>query len=380
MLEKFIAWIDTNRFIKIIGKANAKLGIFNPIIVLLVFLIHFSSGTVFLNSLKLWSSLVIIYSFVFSMYVSYAYFDEKNMNQSIVIGLLSVLMFSQLFTNVSFLPILSVIGSLLLSTVYKYVRKLNFKSNFFPPAVLNTLVDVFQLSVLAVIALMMSQFFSQNIHVLTRPVHLMMSGMSSIIGLSFIIFSVIFLWSKGYHGATLTGNVIRIFFLQMMISNISAFVYGLPIPYFAAETFFNAVVWIGGSGTTIGLSIALKYMTKSKDLKDIGDSAIKSSVFNINEEIIFGVPIVENKKYLVPFFLAPLANAWIAYFVIRKGWATFPLLPITWVAPAPLAIFVSALFDWRSLVLGIVLVLMSLLIYLPFMIKDDRERSKLEQH
>ena len=167
--------------------------------------------------------------------------------------------------------------------------------------------------------------------------------------------------------------MVRPFWLYMMIVNGYMVLQGKPIPYIGSEAFLQWAVWIGGSGCTIGLSILLFKFSKSKQLKELGKEAIIPNIFNINENIVFGVPIVDNKHFRIPFFAAPIICAIIAYTTFSLGWVTIPAVVSPWVLPGPIGIFISTLGDFRSIILSLVLISVSTLVYLPFFIQYDKE-------
>ena len=89
---------------------------------------------------------------------------------------------------------------------------------------------------------------------------------------------------------------------------------GANIPF--AGEFNNCFVTIGGSGATLGMVIFIAFFAKSAQLGALGKASIVPAFFNINEPILFGMPVVYNPYTAIPFFLAPMASMTIAYFAI----------------------------------------------------------------
>ena len=109
-------------------------------------------------------------------------------------------------------------------------------------------------------------------------------------------------WFFGLHGASIT-QPIRLPFMQMyLIANISAFSAGQPIVHFFTQPFWSYVITLGGGGATMGLCILL-LRSKSAELKTLGKLSIGPAIFNINEPIIFGLPMVLNPLMMIPFYL-----------------------------------------------------------------------------
>ena len=149
------------------------------------------------------------------------------------------------------------------------------------------------------------------------------SGLDSLVGICLITIIAQTFWFFGLHGASIT-QPIRLPFMQMyLVENISAFSAGNPIPHFFTQPFWSYIIALGGGGSTLGLCILL-VRSKSQELKTLGKLAIGPACFNINEPIIFGLPMVLNPLMMVPFIFVPVVNSIITYFcmnfhIIGKG-------------------------------------------------------------
>src|SRR5699024_8422304 len=78
-------------------------------------------------------------------------------------------------------------------------------------------------------------------------------------------------------------------------------------------------VWIGGAGATLGLVICILIFAKSQFLKKMGKAVAIPSLFNINEPVIFGLPIVLNPIMVIPFILIPIVLTIITYIATALG-------------------------------------------------------------
>lgn len=109
------------------------------------------------------------------------------------------------------------------------------------------------------------------------------------------ILAIQLLWSVGIHGAALVGGILGPIWLTFTQQNAAAKMAGEKIlPHIVTQQFFDIFIYIGGSGTTLALALLLLFATKSEQLKAVGKSAIGPGIFNINEPITFGMPIVMN--------------------------------------------------------------------------------------
>ena len=77
------------------------------------------------------------------------------------------------------------------------------------------------------------------------------------------------------------------------------------------EAFWTFFIVVGGSGATMGL-VFCYLRSRSAHLRSIGRLSVVPSLFNINEPVIFGTPIVMNPVFFIPFLLAPMVNAVLA--------------------------------------------------------------------
>lgn len=188
---------------------------------------------------------------------------------------------------------------------------------------------------------------------------------NSIWGVIVPIFLITLLWSAGIHGASVIGSIIRPIWLVLLEENASALAAGKPMPNIVPEQFFQWYVWIGGAGATLGLAILLCF-SKSEYLKKVGRFSIIPSIFNINEPMIFGVPLVMNPILAIPFILAPLVIGIISYIATSIGLVGRFAINAPWTLPAP----IGAYFATNGSISGVILVLIniaiSIVIYYPF--------------
>lgn len=196
---------------------------------------------------------------------------------------------------------------------------------------------------------------------------------NSWLGLMVIYFLIQSLWIVGIHGA----NIIFAFVTPIALVNMAANNEGANIPL--AGEFSNMFVTMGGSGATLGLIIYLAYMSKAEQLKMLGRASIAPAIFNINEPIIFGLPIIYNPALAIPFFLAPMASATVGYFAIKLGLCNPVVAQMPWPSPAGIGAFIGTGGDWRAAVVALVCAFVAFLVYLPFIRMYDEKLYKEEQ-
>ena len=136
---------------------------------------------------------------------------------------------------------------------------------------------------------------------------------------------------------------------------------------------------IGGAGATLGLAILLALRAKSQYGKMLGKTTVIPAIFNINEPIMFGAPIVLNPILIIPFILAPIINIIIAWAATNFGLVPAMYIAAPWTLPAPLFAFMATGGSWQAAILGFVLIFVSVLVYYPFFKMYDKKLLAEEQ-
>lgn len=140
------------------------------------------------------------------------------------------------------------------------------------------------------------------------------------------------------------------------------------------KTFFDLYVHVGGSGSTLGLLLAILVYDRLGETKRVAKVALIPSLFNINELVIFGLPIAFNPVYLIPFLAAPLAQIAVTYLCIRHGLVAIDATAVPWTTPPLLAGAINSQ-SWQGGALQGFNILLSALIYAPFVRSDVRRRE-----
>jgi len=216
-----------------------------------------------------------------------------------------------------------------------------------------------------------------NIHkvvemVLTKPLTALGGSFFGMMGLSFI---TNLLWTAGIHGSNLvTGGIARPVLDTLMDQNRIALSAQQPLPNIVTTQFFDIFHNMGGSGTTFSLAIMLLFLSKSKQLKEIGKLAIGPAFFNINEPILFGLPIVMNPILIIPFILAPLVTVMVTYLAMYSGLvAKVTGVALPWTTPPFISGFLATN-DWTGTAIQVVNFFITAAIYYPFFkIWDDKK-------
>lgn len=190
-------------------------------------------------------------------------------------------------------------------------------------------------------------------------------------------FFISLFWLFGIAGGDVVQSVMTPIWIALSAENLAAYGKGAALPHIITQQFNSIYLWIGGGGATLGLCITLLFVCKSQQCKKIGKLSIFPGIFNINEPIIFGLPVVLNPIMVIPFILTPLVLAVITYFTMAVGLVPAPngvLLP--WTTPPIIGGFLVS--GFRGAILQVVEIVISVLIYLPFIKVQDKEYLKQE--
>lgn len=123
-----------------------------------------------------------------------------------------------------------------------------------------------------------------------------------------------FLWAFGIHGSSIMTSVMEPIWLVNAGENLEAFKAGATkLPHIVTYTFYENGVWMGGSGATLSVVIYMLVFAKSKLVKQVGRLAIVPGLFNINEPVVFGLPVVLNPFLMIPYIISPIVVMTIMY-------------------------------------------------------------------
>lgn len=205
---------------------------------------------------------------------------------------------------------------------------------------------------------------------------------SNVFGLSILAVLNSLFWFAGLHGGNIVNSVIKPVLIANLDANRTAYQAGEALPNIFTSVFVDNFVFIGGGGATIGLVIAMFYLARkknaSKQMKSLTPVTFLPGIFNINEPTMFGLPIVLNVLLIIPFVIAPLVNLYIAWGAMVTG-----LVPLTYTDPGwtmpPVISGLLATGSIRGSILQIVLIIIDVLLYLPFILSVEKGFKKEEE-
>jgi len=171
------------------------------------------------------------------------------------------------------------------------------------------------------------------------------------------------LWWFGLHGSQIVNAIASPIFYPLALENLTTYLEGKELNHIYTSSFTSTYTF-GGAGMTLSLCIMLLF-GKSKRYKALGKVSIVSNIFNINEPILYGTPIILNPIFFIPMNIAPLMSVLVAYYLTYFG--VVPKLigyQIPWTTPPIISGFIQG--GYKIALLQVFLLFLTYLIYLPF--------------
>ncbi|MDT2782539.1 PTS sugar transporter subunit IIC [Vagococcus fluvialis] len=202
----------------------------------------------------------------------------------------------------------------------------------------------------------------------------------NVFGVLILAFLQTLLFSVGIHGPNTLNAVRSAIFTEQDLANLEFVNNGgslWDVPYKETWGVLNDMFAnMGGTGMTLGLIIAIFIASKRADQREVAKMSLVPGIFQINEPMIFGLPIVLNPILIIPFIITPMANILVGYFatVVFKIMPT-PAISVPWTTPGIINLFLGTGGNIMGAVVGVVCLAVSVLIYLPFVIASNRAQK-----
>ncbi|MDO4926287.1 MAG: PTS sugar transporter subunit IIC [Turicibacter sp.] len=192
-----------------------------------------------------------------------------------------------------------------------------------------------------------------------------------------------FLWFFGIHGSTIIGGIMGSVLTANSLANQAILDSGMALTIenggrIVTQQFLDQFINVTGAGMTIGLVIYMIFFAKSAQCKELGKLGGVPGIFNINEPILFGTPIVMNPFLLLPFIGMPVLSGIILYFAISTGLVPmFAGVMVPWTTPPIISGFLVG--GWKMALLQTAILALSFFVYLPFIRKIDKMNFEAEK-
>lgn len=202
-------------------------------------------------------------------------------------------------------------------------------------------------------------------------------ALNTLPGILVYAFLVTMLWSIGINGDNAMDAIVAPIFLQYLADNVTAMTAGQPLPYITAYGFFTAFVNVGGTGATIALALVL-WNSKEPGFRKVSRLSLPTQIFQINEPIFFGIPIVLNPIFMIPYILNALILTTASYLLMAWDMIHKPFVNVPWTTPPIIGHYLVSGGDWRAAVWGAISIVIAMLIYYPFAKIAEQQRLKAE--
>lgn len=261
-----------------------------------------------------------------------------------------------------------------------------------PPAVTRGFLGVIPgfITVLTfgIVAYIFQQFIEMNIFAwfevnISEALMALGQNIFSIVVISFLI---PLFWFFGLHGANILEAVMQPIYGVLTYENIDLFQQGIRAVGSGANELavwvrgsWDAYVFMGGSGATLPLIAAFLLFSKVKEHREVAKLGVAPGIFMINEPILFGIPIVLNPIFLIPFILVQPVLTIVAYLATTAGIAGPLVNVVPWTTPPILNAYLATNGSWGAVLVSIVNLAIAFFIYLPFVVVANRHQQKVEE-
>lgn len=264
------------------------------------------------------------------------------------------------------------------------VGRIELSGSGVPPALTESLASLVPILIILVVFSTISSVtqwltgapFPELVTIVLAP---LVSSVDTVWAVLLLSVLVMVLWWFGIHDTVITGPLSP-FLLSNLTANTTAFAAGtaaVALPFVFTSPFWWTFMAIGGSGATLGLAF-LALRSKSKHIRTVGRLSAVPALFNINEPLIFGLPLMYNPVLFFPFVFTMAINGIVTFGLMDLGFIARTMADPGWNMIAPIGALISTL-DIKAMLLVLGLIVLDALIYLPFFKVFERQKLA-EEH
>lgn len=287
----------------------------------------------------------------------------KVMSGVIFILEILVINYQHFIQNISIFGIISTLIFLVIfNHSYEWIARIKMSITSIAPAVCNSLNALIHGLLITILGTVVGLLWSQLglFEILNKFVYQIALGLDGFWTIILVVGLIGCFWIFGINAGSQVNTIFRPFLLLLAMSNLV-----LGTSHIITEQFFD-LVWLGGSGATLGCIMALKFSNDPLE-QEVYQQSRSVAVFNINEPVIFGLPIVGQKRMMIPFIMAPLVVAFLQFGAMKSGLVPSPNgIIIPWITP-PILSGIIVTGSIRGGIMQLVTIAVSGLIYYPFL-------------
>lgn len=198
------------------------------------------------------------------------------------------------------------------------------------------------------------------------------------------------LWFFGLHGANMLEAIMNPIYGTLGLENISKFSNGIRELGTGADELavwvrgsWDAYVFMGGSGATLPLILAIIIFSKVKSQKEVAKLGLPPGIFMINEPVLFGLPIVLNPIYFIPFVVVQPILTLVAFYATKIGFAGPIVNSVPWTTPPILNAFLATNGSFGAVAVSVINLVIAFIVYMPFVMianRYEKEREVVEEN
>jgi PTS system cellobiose-specific IIC component len=246
-------------------------------------------------------------------------------------------------------------------------------------AVIPGVVTLFTFGIIAFIItkLNANSLYDLIYNAIQKPLQGFSQGVGSAIALAMLIN---LFWFFGLHGANIMDPIMNSLYLPALEANATAIQQGMTAPNAITRVFFDTYVHLGGSGATLALILAIFLVSrKRREYREVAKLSTPLGLFQINESVMFGLPLVLNPLMFIPFIIIPGVLTFTAWFATYTGIIPPTYIAIPWITPVGIGAFLAT---GGSLLAGLMALLnfaIATVIYIPFVMLADRIKTEKDE-
>ena len=274
----------------------------------------------------------------------------------------------------------AIIVSYVVTMIYKFFVKNNITIRMpegVPPAIANSFISLLPGLASVVVAWLIRVVLKININdVITALFSPLVRGLNSLPGYAFFVFLMCLLWVVGIHGDNTLAPIVEPITLTLMAENMAAFASRQPIPNIA--TFVSMFVNFSGTGCTIGLVLNM-LLSKSKRYRELGRLSLLPGLFNINEPVTFGAPVVMNPILAIPYIGSAVLLTILTWLLMQFNIIGRVCVEVPWTTPPIIGAYLSTGFNIPAAIWNAIEIVITFLVYRPFFKKQEAIELEMEK-
>ena len=182
-------------------------------------------------------------------------------------------------------------------------------------------------------------------------------------------------WFVGMHGNNMMEPIAQNLYVSAAQSNATLAAAGLQPTEIFTKPFFDCFILLGGAGATLCLILAMLIAAKRNNTRSLAELSLFTAVCNVNELLLFGLPIIMNPLYLIPFLLTPLVLTLTSYAATAAGFVPVTIAEVEWTTPPLLGGYLTT-GSWSGTALQVFNIFIGAIIYIPFVKLAEAQKTQ----